>query len=220
MKSLKKWTVSEDASAPSKKPVEPQVTMQSIGPSRSNAQAREIDRDGLERLLKSGSKSKEELLDAASRNFSPSFLKLAERKFYVYAYRSASRGIYVLNTRDLPDLLRDLKQPDWFIKILQEEVREARRELITFTDLLLVVNYKGKLPDEEVYEAFQTVDTDETGTLSKEELRRVLCDHGKYPLSEKEFQTVFNLIDNNHSDGVSLREFMQMWKIGRQGKKL
>ncbi|KAJ8906236.1 hypothetical protein NDN08_002730 [Rhodosorus marinus] len=218
MKSIKKWTVSEDASEKKKK--QGQVTIQSIGPSRSKAEAREIDREGLERLLQSESKSKEELLAVASRNFSPSFLKLAERKFYVYAYRSASRGIYVLNTRDLPGLLRDLKQPEWFIKILQEEVREARRELITFTDLLLVVNYKGKLPDEEVYEAFQTVDTDQTGTLSKEELRRVLCDHGKYPLSEKEFETVFNLMDNNHSDGVSLHEFFQMWKIGRQGKQL
>uniref|UniRef100_A0A7S0BPB9 EF-hand domain-containing protein n=1 Tax=Rhodosorus marinus TaxID=101924 RepID=A0A7S0BPB9_9RHOD len=218
MKSFRKWTSSEDASAKEKR--RGQVSMQSFGPSRSSAGAREIDRDGLERLWDSESKSKEELLAAASRNFSPSFLKLAERKFYVYAYPSASRDTYVLDTRDLPDLLRDLKQPEWFIKVLQEEIREARRKLITFTDLLVVVNYKGKLPDEELYEAFQTVDTDQTGTLSKEELRRVLCDRGKYPLSEKEFQAVFNLMDNNQSDGVSLHEFIQMWKVGRRGKQL
>mmetsp|Transcript_10018 Transcript_10018/g.30602 ORF Transcript_10018/g.30602 Transcript_10018/m.30602 type:complete len:212 (-) Transcript_10018:1329-1964(-) len=156
-----------------------------------------------------------EMEEISQRNFSPSFLQLAERKFYLYARKSA-QGTFVINARQLPQLLRELKQAEWFVQMVDKEVRESHREFIRYHELLMVLNYMIELPEEEIMEAFATFDKDGSQQLSCGELKRVLCEQGKYPLSEAEVERLFKLVDTDNSGQISLSEFVTMWHLGKQ----
>ena len=55
--------------------------------------------------------------------------------------------------------------------------------------------------------AFDNFDTDNSGELSKEEFRTVMTMSGKSALTDSEFETLFQKVDNDASGVISFDEF-------------
>ncbi len=66
---------------------------------------------------------------------------------------------------------------------------------------------------ESVRTAFRMFDYDQTGSVSKSELRRIL-DNYCYKMSDTEFNKLMNMLDENHDGQISYEEFMH--KIGSE----
>jgi Ca2+-binding EF-hand superfamily protein len=63
----------------------------------------------------------------------------------------------------------------------------------------------SKRPGFNVYEAFMTCDLNEDGTVSKEELKRLIESRGFY-VSEKEMNTLVEKIDRDKDGRISYAE--------------
>lgn len=78
--------------------------------------------------------------------------------------------------------------------------------LLTFSDRKL--NAK----EERLFEAFSMIDTDGNGSISIDELTRVLIDHN-VNMSQEDIQSMLNEVDTNHDGTIDYQEFIAVLSL-------
>jgi len=116
----------------------------------------------------------------------------------------------LLNRRTSNDTRGRLYQrDDCFMSQTKLEFKNVWRthfKIESFSESLRQRLYKR--PGFDVYEAFTSCDLNDDGTISKDELRRLIESRGFY-VSEKEVSTLVEKIDKDKDGRISLHEFRE-----------
>uniref|UniRef100_A0A1W7RAX6 Calglandulin n=1 Tax=Hadrurus spadix TaxID=141984 RepID=A0A1W7RAX6_9SCOR len=73
--------------------------------------------------------------------------------------------------------------------------------------------YQGQLPDRQyLWNIFQSVDTDRSGTISATELQRALSNGTWKPFNAETVRMMIGMFDRNNTGTVSFEAFAALWK--------
>ncbi|KAA8499324.1 Calmodulin-3 [Porphyridium purpureum] len=115
----------------------------------------------------------------------------------------------VISKRKLERLLAELNEPAWLMDSLIQRVDPERSNSITFDDFLEMLAYGQLSQHEDLAEAFKVFDLDNSGELSMDEWKYILCDLGE-GMTEEEAEEVFRIIDSDSSGAISVAEFIRV----------
>ncbi|XP_070556024.1 calmodulin-like protein 5 isoform X2 [Ptychodera flava] len=70
---------------------------------------------------------------------------------------------------------------------------------------------RPKNTEEAIYEAFQKVDTNNSGYLTKEEIKQALKELGEDDITDEQLDQCMDKVDKNEDDKISYKEFYNAW---------
>lgn len=80
---------------------------------------------------------------------------------------------------------------------------------IDFDEFLILMGNQHSDPDQELRNAFKVFDTDNSGSISREELQSLMTQLGQN-LSDAEIDAMMEMVDENNDGEISFEEFKKM----------
>ena len=126
------------------------------------------------------------------------------------------KGGYI-DSRELASVLRalgrgkDQKEIDEFMEKVDKN-KNGRIERQEFMDAMNEMYSVPQTTVEEVVEAFKIFDKDNSGKISRDEMKTILLKFTD-DFNEEEVEEIFHLIDTDNSGEISYAEFAEVWKF-------
>lgn len=80
---------------------------------------------------------------------------------------------------------------------------------IDFDEFLVLMKSRPKDPDQELRNAFKVFDTDNSGSISRSELKNLMINLGQ-SLTDNEVDEMMKMVDTNNDGEISFEEFKTM----------
>jgi len=116
-----------------------------------------------------------------------------------------------IEAKELREVMRSLGQNP-----TSREIREMIGSVdgddngaIDFEEFLILMKSRPKDPDQELRNAFRVFDTDNSGSISREELKQLMINLGQ-TLSEAEIDAMMDMVDEDQDGVISFEEFKNM----------
>lgn len=122
-----------------------------------------------------------------------------------------ANGDGTIEAKELREVMRSLGQnpSKKEIKEMISSVDGDDNGAIDFDEFLVLMKSRPKDPDQELRNAFKVFDTDNSGSISRSELKNLMINLGQ-SLTDNEVDEMMKMVDINNDGEISFEEFKLM----------